>query len=283
MTVDVQSTLPREGSQLPQAPQPKVTTYALLGATGNCGTALIELLLRMPNVKINAYCRNKNKLINLVPEAADSKKIEVFTGSIQDVNLLANCIQGCQSVFLLASTNSNVPGCRISQDLALATVAALKKLKAESDDYEVPKLLLLSSATIDDYLSRKIPIFRPIMLRAASNIYEDLRRTETFLRAQEDWLTTIYIKPGGLSLDVQRGHKLSLDDEETFLSYLDLAAAMIEAADEPSTCWDGKNVSVVNTNGKAKFAKGTPACIFYGLLRHYFPFLHPHLPAGGPA
>jgi hypothetical protein len=91
------------------------------------------------------------------------------------------------------------------------------------------------------------------------------------------------MKPGGLSLDIQRGHKLSLDEEETFLSYADLAGAMLEAADDSSNQWDGKNVGVVNATRKAKFAPGTPKCIFFGLIRHYMPYLHPYLPSTGPA
>lgn len=256
-----------------------------MGCTGNTGTAIIQHLLETPHVKINAYCRNKAKLFHAMPATRENKKVEVFEGGIQDVDLLARCMQGARAVFLLASTNDNVPGCRISQDLSLATVTALKKLQeeaeAESDDaFAPPKLVLLSSATVDDYLSRKIPYFRPIMLRAASNVYEDLRRTETFLRAQEDWLTTIYIKPGGLSKDIGRGHQLTLHDEETFLSYVDLAAGMIEAASDTSDQWDGKNVGVINANPgqKAKFERSTPATIFFGLIRHYFPFLHPYLP-----
>lgn len=267
-----------ESTPVDGLPAPRITTFAIMGCTGNTGTAIIQHLLDTPNVKINAYCRNKAKLFNAMPATRENKKVEVFEGSIQDVDLLARCMQGARAVFLLASTNDNVPGCRISQDLSLATVTALKKLKADSDSFQPPKLVLLSSATVDDYLSRKIPYFRPIMLRAASNVYEDLRRTETFLRAQEDWLTTIYIKPGGLSKDIGRGHKLTLHDEETFLSYVDLAAGMIEAASDTSDQWDGKNVGVINAGRKAKFERSTPATIFFGLIRHYFPFLHPYLP-----
>jgi putative NADH-flavin reductase len=260
-----------------------IRSYAIFGATGNCGTAILSQLLDKPEIKINAYCRNKDKLLRLFPAVADDTKVEIFEGSISDIDLLARCAKGCQTVYLLTSTNDNVPGYHVSQDLAHGVVAALEKLKALETGFRAPKLVLLSSATIDDYLSRKIPFFRPIMLRAASNVYEDLRRAESFLRTHEDWLSTIYIKPGGLSLDIQRGHKLSLHEEETFLSYADLAAAMIEAADDPSDQWDGRNVGVVNAGQKAKFARGTPMCIFLGLLRHFFPFLHPYLPFSGPA
>lgn len=258
--------------------------YAILGSTGNCGTAVIQQLLRHHDIGISAYCRNRDKLLRLLPEVAHSKKVEIFAGDINDVGLLSRCVAGCQAVFLLASTNDNVPGCNISQTLAIGLIAALESLRAAHPiTFVAPKLVLLSSATVDDHLSRHMPYFRPIMLRAASNVYEDLRRTETYLRAREDWLTTIYIKPGGLSIDIQRGHRLSLDDEETFLSYQDLAAGMLEAVGDTSGKWDLKNVGVVNANGKAKFAPGTPRCIVLGLVRHYFPFLHPYLPASGPA
>jgi hypothetical protein len=143
----------------------------------------------------------------------------------------------------------------------------------------MPKIILLSSATIDEKFSRNInTVLQFLLSRSASYVYEDLIEAETILRAQKDWLTSVFIKPGALSVDVQRGHALSLSDEESPLSYLDLAAAMIEAADEDQGCYDMKNVSVVNTNGKAKFPLGTPVCLAVGLLRHYFPFLHPYLP-----
>lgn len=83
-------------------------------------------------------------------------------------------------------------------------------------------------------------------------------------------------------MDRRRGHALSLAEEDSPLSYLDLAAAMVEAADDREGRYDGRDVSVVNTNGKAKFPTGTPLCILMGLLRHVFPFLHPYLPATGP-
>lgn len=127
--------------------------------------------------------------------------------------------------------------------------------------------------------------FRPIMLAVASNVYEDLRRAEAYLRSQSDWLSVIYVKPAGLSLDISRGHRLMLDDEESFISYADLAWGIIEAADDDEGRYDGRNIGVVNkTRGVgAKFPRGTPVCILLGLVRHFFPWLHPYLPSTGPA
>jgi putative NADH-flavin reductase len=265
------------------AQQPSAT-YAVLGSTGNTGSALIRNFLEVPNIKVNAYCRNRNKLYRLVPEIIDDKRFNIFEGSIQDVNLIANCIRNAKVVFMVVTTNDNVPGCRVSEDVARSVIAALERMKrSEKPGYVMPKLVLLSSATIDDHLARGIPKwFRPLMLTAASNLYADLIRTETFLRAQSDWISTIFIKPGGLSVDIKRGHKLSLDEEDTFISYFDLAAAMMEAACDPEGQYDMKNVSVKNAGQGAKFPLGTPRTIFMGVLRHYFPFLHEYLPSGGP-
>ena len=264
-----------------------MTTYAILGSTGNCGSALIQNLLQSPQNKIHAYCRNKAKLHRLLPQTLDNKQVRVFEGSIDDVELMADCIRGTHAVFLVVTTNDNIPGCRVSQDSAAAVIQALQKIKADSPPgLKLPKLVLLSSATIDDYLARDMPgWFRPIMLAAASHVYADLRKAEAFLRSHDSWVSTIFIKPAGLSPDVSRGHRLTLDEEESFVSYLDLSAGMIEAADDAEGRYDGRNVAVVNAKrGKgARFPKGTPMCILMGLVRHFLPWLHPYLPSTGPA
>jgi hypothetical protein len=264
-----------------------MVTYAILGSTGNCGSALIQNLLKSPNNSVHAYCRNQGKLQRLIPEVVDNKNVQIFQGSIYDVELMADCVRGTKAVFLVVTTNDNVPGCRVSRDCASTVIQAFQKIKVEAGPgLKLPKLVLLSSATIDDHLARHMPgWFRPIMLAAASHVYEDLRLTEVFLRSHADWISTIFIKPAGLSLDVSRGHRLTLDEEESFISYLDLSAGMIEAAGDEEGRYDGRNVGVVNAERGvgAKFPRGTPICIMMGLMRHFFPWMHPYLPTTGPA
>ncbi|OKL55330.1 hypothetical protein UA08_09371 [Talaromyces atroroseus] len=255
-------------------------TYAVLGSTGNCGRALIQNILdSKPDARIHAYCRNRTKLLRLLPDIKEGGKVKVFEGSIENIELMNSCLHGCHTVFLVVSTNDNIPGYHVAQDTATAVIKSLRNTKRDENTAQAPRLVLLSSATIDDHFSRHVPyLLRLILLRSASHVYNDLIETEKLLRAEEDWLTTIFIKPGALSVDIQRGHALSLTDEESPVSYLDLAAAMIEAADDENGIYDMRNVSVVNTNGAAKFPTGTPMCIAMGLLRHYFPFLHSYLP-----
>lgn len=256
-------------------------SYAVLGSTGNCGIALIENLLRKPDATISAYCRNRPKLLRLLSGLGQSNRVKIFEGSIHDADLIRQCISDCQTVFLVVSTNDNIPGCRLGQDTASVLIDALKSLREKNHDTtrSKTKVILLSSSTLDDRFSRHQPaLLRQILLRSASHVYRDLEETESLLRANEDWLTTIYVKPGALSVDMQRGHAVSTTDQDGPLSYLDLAAGMIEAADDAEGRYDMKTISVVNTNGKARFPTGTVMCILTGILRHYFPFLHPYLP-----
>jgi putative NADH-flavin reductase len=269
-------------------------TYAILGATGNCGTALIENLLTRSDAVIHAYCRRRTKLYQSMPDLKENGRVKIFEGNIQDTELIAACVRDCQAVFLVVSTNDNIPGCRMAQDTATVVINALKlsrkrnlgQTSSASSDISkaMPKLILLSSSTIDAQFSRHMPyLLRSILLCSASHVYKDVEEAEKLIRAEDKWLTGIYIKPGALSVDLQRGHALSLTDQDGPVSYLDLAAAMIEAADDETGQYDLQNVSVVNTNGKAKFPAGTPMCIVMGLLRHFFPMLHPYLPSNlGP-
>ncbi|KAI1877578.1 hypothetical protein JX265_003586 [Neoarthrinium moseri] len=258
-------------------------TYAVLGSTGNCGTALIKNLLRRPDAKIRAYCRNRQKLLHLLPEIESSTQSTVFEGSIEDTELLTKCISNCQAIFLVISTADNIPGLRAAQNTAASVIHGLECLRTTNKAFKSPRLVLLSSAILDDHLSRHTPwILRKVLHLSASNVYADLEVAESMLRGQQDWLTTIFMKPGALSIDVQRGHALSLTDEGSPLSYLDLAAAMIEAADDTGTRYDMQNVGVLNTNGAACFPRGTPMTIVVGLISHFLPFLFPYLPHTGP-
>jgi hypothetical protein len=84
--------------------------------------------------------------------------------------------------------------------------------------------------------------------------------------------------PGGLCKDEATGHELSTSKQQTFISFTDLAAAMIETADEGSDRWNGARVSVVLKNGqKAKFEWWAGVVLFKGMLCHLFPWMYPYL------
>jgi nucleoside-diphosphate-sugar epimerase len=259
--------------------------FAVLGSTGNTGTCLVRNLLEhSPHNHVNAYCRNKAKLLNLVPEVADNKRVTVFEGSVYDAQLIDSLLRGTKAVFLAVTTNDNVPGTRLNTDTAITVIRSIYRLRdAAGPGYTPPKVILLSASAPDEHLSRHMSrLFRPILLRAVSAVYLDICRAEDVLRSHDHWIDTVYMKPAGLSMDIARGYQLTLDGEESFLSYNDLADAMIEvAADDDEGRWVGKSVGILNKvpGQGAKFPTGTPMTLATGLVRHFAPWLHPYLPA----
>lgn len=256
-----------------------MASYAILGATGNTGLSLLEQLGKSSNNTIHALVRSRSKLERLYPINDSNANLKVFEGNIADVDTVAQCLAGTKAAFLAVAVNDNVPGCSIAYDTANSVVAALKSLRSDDAAFKPPRLIVLSSATMDDkFWSGVASFFHPILRYALSHVYDDLSRAEKFLREQEDWLSCTFVMPGGLVHDVQKGHELSTTRQQTFVSFLDLAAAMIEVADEESEKWDMQNVSVVLKDGqKAKIVWGVPFFMVLGLLCTWFPGLYPYL------
>jgi oxidoreductase AflX len=250
--------------------------YAVLGATGNTGQALLKLLLRSPDNRIHAYCRSKQKLEKLLPDAVESKQLRVFEGNLQDIELLATCLSGTKAVFLAVGLTDNQPHTTIAYDTAQMVVSALERLESKKE--RLPALVALSSASLDHRLMAHVPQFLLDTLYCAfSNIYNDLREAEKFLRSKEPMVSTTFIRPGALCHDEQKGHFLSLTSAKSPLSFLDLAAGMIEVANEDSGMYSMKGVAVNTSSKDVAFPWDAPLLISRGLLFHFFPWIYQYL------
>ena len=254
-------------------------SYAVLGATGNTGQALVQVLLQSPVNKIHAYCRSKSKLERVCPAITDNKQVRAFEGSLEDVSLLVDCIRGTRAVFLAVAIIDNMPGCTIAMDTARVVVAALEKLKTESGaSAKLPKLLVLSSASLEDSFCGDVPpLVHRVLSAAVSNLYKDLAEAERFLRAEQSWISTTFIKPGGLVHDTQKGHEISMVTAKTPLSFVDLAAGMVEVADSDDGRYDMKSVSVLPTGKDVSFPWDGVYFVFTGLLYHFLPWTYRYL------
>ncbi len=249
-------------------------TYAVLGATGATGQALLEILSQSPKHEVNAYVRSAAKLERLRPGISKSDNVRIFEGDLFDVPLIARCISDVSTVFAVVATNENIPNLTIAQDTAHVIVAALCTLRARYPGMRVPRIIVLSSSTINPHLSRDKPRWvQWLLLRALSNLYRDLELAEKYWRLHRAWLEVTFIQPGGLVHDTQKGHVLSLDKERTFLSYLDLAAGMVEVANSDGE-YDWKGVAVVPTGKDVKIEWRTPLTLVEGLLFHIFPWVY---------
>ncbi|KAK4620149.1 Oxidoreductase aflX [Fulvia fulva] len=250
-------------------------SYAILGATGNIGRSILEVLLQSPDNHINAYCRFKQKLYKLMPVVKHNKQVDVFEGELSDINLLARCLIGTTAAFQAVAVDGNQPGCTIAQDTSRRVTTALEHLKANG--HRLPKLVVTSSSSTDHSLLSNVPsFFRNMLYRAFSHTYDDLLAAEKFIRSKDDLISATFVKPGALTSQPQVGHELSLEVAKSPLSYLDLAAGMIELADDSSERYDMKGVAV-NSAVKVPFPRESPMKIFKGLLCHFFPWLYPYI------
>jgi len=256
----------------------KMPTFAILGATGNTGQAILTLLLKDPSANIRCYVRSAKKLNGQTPGLRDNKRVQVFESSITDVATLADCIAPCDAVFSCIATEENAPGTSIALDTAHAIVAALSHVRAvHKSDLTLPRIIVLSSGTINDHLTREQPkIARNFVWMGFSNIYADLVRAENFYRLQESWMgPATFVQPGALVHDKQAGHTVTMEKEQSFLSFLDLAAGMIECGSKgrDDTEWDWQGVSVIPT-GKTRINFQAPLAILRGCLWTAFPPLY---------
>lgn len=249
-------------------------TYAILGATGSTGQAILDNLSKSPKYTVNAYVRSKAKLERLRPGISQSDKVNIFEGDLRDIPLMTRCISNVSAIFATVAVNANVPNCTIAQDTAQVIVAALCNLRTQNPDAKLPRVIVLSSATVNPTFSRDMPApFHWILETACSNIYGDLRRAEQYMRLHKSWMNATFVQPGGLVHDKQKGHALSLERQQTFLSFLDLAAGMIEVADAEGK-YDWMGVSVVPTAKDVKVEWMVPLFMCAGLTLHFLPWTY---------
>lgn len=258
--------------------------YAILGATGQVGSSILDSLLQTSTkrtkdpISIRTFVRSKQKLLTMRPALSSHPSTQIYEGQITNHPLLASCIANTRAVFLCVAAIENVPNCSIAQEQAHAVLAALEQIPTSD---QPSKLVILSSASLEPELMGDLPaVFRAIMHTAASNVYADLRLAETYMRSNfPPNVELIFIKPGGLVHDKPVGHRLDTARQETFLSFADLGAGMVEAADSEKGVWDDAkgNVSVVPAREGTRVEWYVPWYLVKGSLFHFLPASYPWL------
>jgi len=151
----------------------------------------------------------------------DHSLVQIFeTVDISDIDVLVNCIRGSKAIFLCVTTGNSVPGCT-------------PRLEEDGGAEKLPRLVMLSlvEAEVKPYFWKDFPgPIRSISYAANSNLYNDLVAVERHLRQYRDWVNFCIVKPGDILWDIARGHEVRFDKQQTFISYTDLAAGMLEVA-----------------------------------------------------
>ncbi|KAL9632430.1 MAG: hypothetical protein Q9164_005323 [Protoblastenia rupestris] len=249
-------------------------TYTILGATGKTGGSILSLLLQSPANKINLYVRSTRKLLSQNPSLSTNKNITIYQGAVTDIPLIQSCLSpSVDAVFVTLGVNENTPGIRVNQDAAQAIVAALTQIRFADSSAKIPKIVLLSSCSLNEEMSHQDPKFLHwMLLKAFSTPYGDLALAQKFLELHRSWLDVTYMQPAGLVEDAQKGHTLSLNKHaDGFVSYLDVAAGMIEVAQTGGYVWEG--VSPLPKSKDVKIEWKAPPQMARGLVWHFMPLM----------
>jgi oxidoreductase AflX len=189
------------------------------------------------------------------------------------VECLEKCISGTSAVFSCVATNENVPGCSIALDAAHSIIAALCRIRFKDPSAVLPRIVVLSALPVNEKLSQNMsPLVRNMLFLGEGNIYEDLRRAEKYYRLHSTWVSVTFVQPGGLSVDTPKGHVISTEKAAEWLSYADLAAAMIEVADSDGK-YDWMGITVLS-KGKTRFNSKAPSMLAQGILWSMMPWLY---------
>ncbi|MCJ1398215.1 hypothetical protein MMC11_001412 [Xylographa trunciseda] len=251
-------------------------TYAILGATGSTGSELVKFLLTKPKIHLNLYARSASKLAKLHPAAVSSENVTIFTGDLSDGSLLASCLRSVDVIFQTVATNENEPGCSIALMAAHGVVSALELLKREEGpaSFKCPTVVVLSSAVVNPSMAAKAPhLLHWVLEKSLCYIYSDLREATEYLQANHQ-IRLILAQPGAILQGAPLGFELSEEEPSAFISYSDLARAMVQMAEEDGgQKWVGKGVAPVGLRLNERQKNFTPL-IWYnlrGLLAVYFP------------
>ena len=229
-------------------------TYAILGATGTIGNILLTHLFTTTSININVFIRSQTKLDGLSPDITASPRLSTYLGDItHSLENLTDCLRSTTAAFLCCACSSNNPNTTVAQDQARAVIVALSRIRADDPGAIVPRLIVLDSAETEARFCINIPWpFHHLLFRANCFIYADLIAAAAILRKEGDWVDMIFVKSGGLSHDEPEGHRVSGEGpQQTWLSFRDLVAGMVECADEEEgRRWVGRSVTVVGQTGR---------------------------------
>ncbi|KAK3679817.1 hypothetical protein LTR78_000193 [Recurvomyces mirabilis] len=242
-------------------------TYALLGATGGTGSAILRYLLEvpLPNLKLKILVRSKSKLLKTFPDLEKTSPfgVEVFEGTPDDNASLQNCLEGAQVVFMCIATNESKPTTTICYDVTAAIITALEALRAKSGSaFTRPTILQLRSANLNKIATEGYAFIGAAVRFCLYYVYSDLEKGCVLLegKTKEDpsLLEYVFVDPPGLhdaNGTKRTGHELLVDKAgEQNLMYGDLGAGFCEIAERRDE-YKGKAV-MVSATGEVDLTMG---------------------------
>jgi len=235
-------------------------TYALLGATGSTGSAILRCLLSQPpeDLVLNIFVRSRSKLRKAFPdlESTTAFKTNIIEGIPSDTAATQECLRDVDVVMACIGSNYSTPGMSLIYDTATAIIDALEvHRKIRGSAYRTPTIIQLRSASLNPVYKAALPwLAQKVAPFCFYYVYEDLDRACKLLASSAldapGLLDYIFVDPPSIhdaDGTTPTGYKLILDEKQTSaLSYADLGAAFCEVAERRDE-FLGKAVGVTAT------------------------------------
>lgn len=219
-------------------------TYAVLGATGATGTAIVRSLLTNPpkDLTLNIFVRSKFKLSEAFPDLENTTafKVNITEATPDNSAAMQKCLKDVDVVMAVIGTNVSSPDITVSHDTAVAVISALEFHRENlGQAYKTPTVIQLRSTSLNPTLKAYLPYVAQYSATFCFHyIYRDLSRacdlfasTATEKPGLLEW---IYIDPPALhdaDGTTPTGFELVLDAKmRPDLAYADLGAAFCEVA-----------------------------------------------------
>jgi hypothetical protein len=255
-----------------------MSIFAILGATGLTGQNIVKHLLQNPENELNLYVRSQSKLIKLFPNIQENKQVHIFEGSMNDIELVSSCLDSTKAVFSVLASNDNTPGMTIARDAAATVIAALSRLKEKNKEVKLPRVVVLSSATLNPLLYAHEPIIvHYIIYYAFWHVYQDvigaISLYQKTIESGELEIDVRFVEPGGLTEGKGSGRVgLTRDQMSDVVSYGDLGRAMVMVGEDEGL--ELQHVGVLVDGEEANLAPAKLASmVLTGLAWTFVPWI----------
>lgn len=141
----------------------------------------------------------------MLPDAVNANCVKIFENRIKQRRPPFSMRSRLLHCLSRSDNNDNIPAVTVVQDTAHTSLSALKQIRDEKQS-KIPKIVVLSSSSPGAKPCDNLPVVfhHWFVVHANWNVHGGLRVQERMLRTQQDWLSSILIKLGGLVVDKQR-------------------------------------------------------------------------------
>ncbi|KAK0335338.1 hypothetical protein LTR02_002984 [Friedmanniomyces endolithicus] len=220
-------------------------TYALLGATGSTGSAVLRYLLEVlpTDLTLNIFVRNEDKLLKAFPGLLSTKlpTIKIVQGNPSDQEALLRALENAAVIFQCIATNASKPGVSVAYDTVCSVTDALDVLQSgQKEKYRTPFIVQVRAAPLNPTFAAQEPWLMSTFIHfALYHTYADTDRACKYLASMHDKTPALldYAFVDTFAVfdaegTTRTGHELTLTGPLPHaISYADVGAGFCEIAE----------------------------------------------------